>query len=141
MAGSTTGPAGDAGPTPPGPVRRSFALFTGAALVALVNAVLQVVLGYNGPIVLVGAVAEALVFVLLGSFMRVGRLWARVSLMSVAWIFIAVSLLSLFGLNGAFGRHMDGLVMLTMAYVVLELLLIGFGTVLMYRPGMGGYFR
>jgi hypothetical protein len=131
----------DAGPLPPTAVRASFALFVGVVVLSLLNAVIQISLRISGATVLVGALIEAVLFLVLGSQMRVGRLWARVTLMSVAWVFVAVSLLALFGLNGSFGRNLDGLVLLTLVYVTAKLAMIVAATVLMYRPSTRGYFH
>jgi hypothetical protein len=131
----------DAGPLPPTPVRASFALFVGVVVLSLLNAVIQIAFRIGGFTVLVGALIETVLFVFLGSQMRVGKLWARVTLMSVAWVFVAVSLLAVFGLNGSFGRHMDGLVLFTLVYVTAKLAMIVAATVLMYRPSTRGYFR
>jgi hypothetical protein len=131
----------DAGPVPPTAVRASFALFVGVVVLSLLNAVIQISLRVSGATVLVGALIETVLFVFLGSQMRTGRLWARVTLMSVAWVFVAVSLLAVFGLNGSFGRHMDGLVLFTLVYVTAKLAMIVAATVLMYRPSTRGYFH
>jgi len=61
--------------------------------------------------------------------------------MSVAWVFVAVSLLAVFGLNESLGRHMDGLVMFTLVYVTAKLVMIVAATVLMHRPSTRGFFR
>ncbi|MDT7609096.1 MAG: hypothetical protein QOC83_3162 [Pseudonocardiales bacterium] len=131
----------DAGPLPPTAVRASFALFVGVVVLSLLNAVIQISFRISGATVLVGALIEAVLFLVLGSQMRVGRLWARVTLMSVAWVFVAVSLLALFGLNGSFGRNLDGLVLFTLGYVTAKLAMIVAATVLMYRPSTRGYFH
>ncbi|HEV7789137.1 MAG TPA: hypothetical protein VGP05_09010 [Pseudonocardia sp.] len=131
----------DAGPLPPTAVRASFALFVGVVVLSLLNAVIQISFRISGATVLVGALIEAALFLVLGSQMRVGRLWARVTLMSVAWVFVAVSLLALFGLKGEFGRNLDGLVLFTLGYVTAKLAMIVAATVLMYRPSTRGYFH
>jgi len=131
----------DAGSLPPTPVRASFALFLGVVVLSLLNAVIQVAFRLSGATVVAGALIETVLFVLLGTQMRAGRLWARVTLMSVAWVFVAVSLLVVFGLNGAFGGHMDGLVLFTLMYVVAKLLMIIAATMCMYRPSTRGYFH
>ncbi|MCU1650958.1 MAG: hypothetical protein QOG57_3865 [Pseudonocardiales bacterium] len=131
----------DAGPLPPTAVRASFALFVGVVVLSLLNAVIQISFRISGATVLVGALIEAVLFLVLGSQMRVGRLWARVTLMSVAWVFVAVSLLALFGLKGEFGRNLDGLVLFTLGYVTAKLAMIVAATVLMYRPSTRGYFH
>jgi|SRR5882757_1801887 len=131
----------DSGPLPPTPVRASFALFLGVVVLSLLNAVVQVAFRLSGAITVVGAVIEAVLFVLLGTQMRAGRLWARVTLMSVAWVFIAVSLLAMVGLNGAYGNHMDELVLFTLIYVSAKLAMIIAATALMYRPSTRGYFH
>jgi hypothetical protein len=131
----------DVGPLPPTAVRASFALFLGVVVLSLLNAVIQIAFKISGATVLVGALIETVLFLFLGTQMRGGRLWARVTLMSVAWVFVAVSLLAVFGLNESLGRHMDGLVLLTLVYVSAKLAMIIAATVAMYRPSTRGYFH
>jgi hypothetical protein len=108
---------------------------------SLLNAVLQLSTQLSGATVLVGALIEAALFLGLGVPMRAGRLWARMALMSVAWVFIAIGVLAGFALNSAFGHEVDGLVAFALICVAGKLLLIIVGTVLMYRPENRGYFR
>jgi hypothetical protein len=131
----------DIGPLPPVAVRASFALFLGVVVLSLLNAVLQVAFRTSAATVGVGAAIEAVLFVLLGAQMRAGRLWARVTLMSVAWVFVAVSLLAMFGLGGALAGHLTGLALLTVGYLAAKLAMIVAATVLMYEPSARDYFR
>lgn len=110
-------------------------------MLSLLNAVVQVAFQFSGSTVVLGAVIETSLFLLLGAQMRAGRLWARVGLMSVAWVSVAVSLVAVFGLNEAFGRRVDVVVLFTLVYVAAKLIMIISATVLMYRPSVRGYFR
>lgn len=130
----------DVVPLPPAPVRASFALFLGVVVLSLLNAVIQLAFRFSGTPVLVGALIETGLFVLLGTQMRAGRLWARVTLTSVAWVFVAVSLLALFGLNGEWGGNLRGLVVFSLVALLAKLCMISAATVLMYRPGVRDYF-
>lgn len=130
----------DVVPLPPAPVRASFALFLGVVVLSLLNAVIQVAFRLSGTPVLVGALIETGLFVLLGTQMRAGRLWARMTLASVAWVFVVVSLIGLLGLNGQWGGNLRGLVVYTLVSLVAKLFMIIAATVLMYRPGVRDYF-
>lgn len=130
----------DVVPLPPAPVRASFALFFGVVVLSLLNAVIQVAFRPSGTPVLVGALIEAGLFVLLGAQMRAGKLWARVTLASVAWVFVVVSVLAVYGLNGEWGGNLRGLVVVTLIFLVAKLSMIISATVLMYRPGVREYF-
>jgi hypothetical protein len=131
----------DTGPLPPVAVRASFALFLGVVVLSLFNAVVQVAFRISGATAGLGAVIEAVLFVFLGTQMRAGRLWARVTLMSVVWVFVVISLLAVLWLGGAFGVHLSGLAMLTLCYITAKLAMIVAATVLMYRPSARDYFR
>jgi hypothetical protein len=131
----------DAGGLPPVAVRASFALLLGVVVLSLLDAVVQVAFRLTGATAGVGAVIEALLFVPLGAQMRAGRLWARMSLLSVAWVSVAVTLLGMFGLGGAFGARLTGLELLTLGYLSGKLVMIIAATVLMYRPSTRDYFR
>jgi hypothetical protein len=122
-------------------VRASFALFIGAVMLSLLNAVVQVAFRLAGVGAGVGAVIEAVLFVLLGTQMRAGWLWARVTLLTAAWVFVGVTLLVVFGLGGAFVSHLTGLAVLTIGYVVAKLGMIVTAAALMYRPSTRGYFH
>jgi hypothetical protein len=126
---------------PPAPVRVSFALFLTVVVLSLFNAVIQMTLRLSGATVLVGALIETVLFVSLATQMRTGRLWARVTLMGVAWVFVAVNLIAVVGLNSSLGKHMNGLVLFTLVYLTVNLVMIIAGTVLMYRPSTRGYFH
>jgi hypothetical protein len=130
----------DVGPLPPASVRASFALFLGVVVLSLLNAVIQVAFRLSGTTVLIGALIETVLFLLLGTQMRAGKLWARVTLASVAWVFVAVSALAVFGLTGEWGGNLRGLVVFTLVAVVAKLTMIIAATALMYRPGVRGYF-
>jgi hypothetical protein len=131
----------DEGVLPPTSVRLAFAVFLGDVVLSLLNAVIQVSVHLSGATVLVGAVIEAVLFIGLGVRMRAGRLWARVTLMSVSFVFVAVGVLAVIGLDSAFGHQVDGLVWFALICVAVKLVLIVAGTVLMYRPGNALYFR
>lgn len=122
-------------------MRAAFALFVGEVVLSLLNAVLQVSTQLSGTTVVIGALIEAGLFLGLGVPMRAGRLWARMALMSVAWVFIAIGVLAGFALNSSFGQDVNGLVAFALICVAGKLILIIAGTVMMYRPENRGYFR
>jgi hypothetical protein len=126
---------------PPSAVSASFALFVGESVLALLNAVIQVSAHFNGPVAVVGAAIEASLLIGLGIQMRAGKLWARVTLMSVAGLFVVIGVLSVIALRGAFGHRMDGLVLFALICVTVKLALIVAGVVMMYRPSTYGYFH
>ncbi|GAA5155444.1 hypothetical protein GCM10023321_28830 [Pseudonocardia eucalypti] len=135
-------PADQTGAIPPAQVRASYALLFGVVVFSTLNAVIQVAYQISGVAVPVGAVIEAVLLLLLGKHMRDGKLWARMALLSVAWVFVAVSLLALFALYQLEDlRRLPGVAAFTVVYVVGKLLLIIAATVLMYRPAVRSYFR
>lgn len=131
----------DEGLVPPSAVRAAFALFVAEVAFSLLNVYIQISHQLSGYTALVGPAIEAVVFIVVGSRMRVGKLWARVAVMSLGWLFIAVGVLSVVGLAGAFGHRMDGLVWFAMGCVLVKIVLIISGIVMMYRPENLGYFR
>jgi hypothetical protein len=124
---------------PPVAVRAAFALFLVDAVLALVNATVQVTFHVSGFPVLIGAVIEAVLFVLLGVFMRHGRLWARTALMSFAGVFAALGVLTVIGVVTA-REPIGGLELFGLLCVAGKIVLIIAGAVMMYRPGARGYF-
>ncbi|WP_028926148.1 hypothetical protein [Pseudonocardia acaciae] len=121
-------------------MRASFALFLGVVVLSLLNAVIQSAFRLSGTPVLVGALIESVLFLVLGAHMRAGRPWARVTLASVAWVFVVVSLVAVYGLNGEWGGNLRGLVMFTLVAIVAKLAMIVAATLLMYRPSVRAYF-
>ncbi len=127
--------------TPPALVRTAFALYLTAAGLSLANAALQVVFGLGGDTVLVGAIIEATLFVAFGVHMRAGRLWARLTMLSLSGVFFAFGVLALMVLLGAVGQSRDPLVVLTLLFVSTKMALIGSAAWKMYRPANQTYFR
>lgn len=125
----------------PHSVRVSFALFVGVVLLSLLNAVIQLVAHLNGTKPLFGALIEAVLFLGLGSMMRIGRLWARITLLSVAGVFLVIGILSVIGLAAAFGHGLNGLVTFALICVGVKVLVIIAGSLMMYRPDTYGYFK
>jgi hypothetical protein len=124
---------------PPVAVRAAFSLFLVDAILALVNAVVQMTFHVSGFPVLIGAVIEAVLFVLLGVFMRHGRLWARTALMSFAGVFAALGFLTVIGVLTA-REPIGGLEMFGLLCVAGKIVLIITGVVMLYRPSTRGYF-
>ncbi len=127
--------------TPPAPVRAAFALYLTAAGLSLVNASLQMAFGFGGNPVLIGAIIEATLFVAFGVHMRAGRLWARLTMLSLSGVFFAFGVLALIVLVGAVGESRDPLAVLTLLFVSTKMALIGSAVWKMYRPANLGYFR
>jgi hypothetical protein len=123
--GATAGPAA---------VRAAFALYVADAALSLLNAVLQLIDHLGGPLVLVGAATESVLFVSLGSRMRQGRQWARGALLGLAGFFIALGVLAFLALHSAFGSQTNGLVGVALVCVGLKVILIATATAMMYRP-------
>jgi hypothetical protein len=119
----------------------AFSLYVLAGVLAVLNAVTQIALGQTKLIALVGAGVQLALFVVLGSYMRAGRLWARMTLMSLAFVFGAYQVLLLLSLLPLLAENPGGLVRPTLGYVLAELALLVFATVQMYRPPTRGYFR
>jgi hypothetical protein len=139
-AKNTTRP-GDASDVVPHSVRVAFALFVGVVVLSLLNAVLQLVAHLGGTKPLYGALIEAALFLGLGSQMWAGKLWARITLLSVAGVFLVIGILSVIGLAGAFGHGLDGLVTFALICIGLKVLMIIAGSMMMYRPDTYGYFK
>lgn len=135
------GVTGDTTEPVPESVRYAFAVFVAAALLSLANAVYQLSNGLSPGLVLVGAGVEAALYLVLGSQMRIGKLWARMALMAFAWVFLALGLLFALGLLTAPGGPVGGQELLAAIGYFAKVLLIVIGTVLMYRPDSHGYFR
>ena len=127
--------------TPPFAVRVAFGLFAAEVAFSLLIVYLQISHRLTGYTALVGVAIEVVVFLGIGSQMRAGKLWARVAVMSMGWLLIAVGLLGIVGLVGAFGHQTDSLVWFTIGGVVVKVALIVGGIVMMYRPANLGYFR
>jgi hypothetical protein len=124
---------------PPVAVRAAFALFLVDAILALVNATVQVTFHVSRPLILVGALLEAVLFVLLGAYMRHGRTWARTALMSFAGVFAALGILIAIG-TATTPDPIRGVVLFGLLCVAGKIVLIVAGAVMMYRPGARGYF-
>ena len=105
---------------PPVAVRAAFSLFLVDAILALVNATVQVTFHVSG-------------------FMRHGRLWARTALMSFAGVFAALGILTVIGVVTA-REPIGGLELFGLLCVAGKIVLIIAGAVMMYRPGTRGYF-
>jgi cobalamin biosynthesis protein CobD/CbiB len=126
---------------PPAAVRAAFALFLADAALSLLNAILQLVYHLGGPVVLVGAVIEAVLFISLGSRMRQGKQWARGALLGLAGLFVALGVLVFLTLHSAFGSQTNGLVGVALVCVGLKAVLIATATAMMYRPDNTAYFN
>lgn len=138
-AKNTARPDGGSGVVPRS-VRLAFLLFVGAVALSLLNALLQLVTHLGGTKPLYGALIEAALFLGLGSQMRVGKLWARVTLLSVAGVFLVIGILSVIGLAGALGKGLGGLELLAVVCVGVKVLVIIAGALMMYRADTYGYF-
>ncbi len=132
---------GDTAGSVPETVRYSFAVFVAAAVLSLLNAVYQLSNGLSGALVLVGAGIEASLFLVLGSQMRIGKLWARMALMAFAWVFVALGVLFVVGLFTGPTGPIGGQELVAAIGYLAKIVLIVIGTVLMYRSESYGYFR
>jgi hypothetical protein len=124
----------------PRAVRLAFLYYLGNVVLAVTAAVVNLVMHLSGPMVLIGPAIEAIVFLGIGSQMVLGKLWARVAVMSFTWMFVAIKALEIYGLNKAFGHNMDQVALFTFSCVGGELVLLILGMVSMYRSSTHDYF-
>lgn len=128
----------------PAPVHTAFLLYLGAAALAVTNAVLQLTSGISPPLVLVGAAVEAVLFVAFGRQMHNGKLWARLTMLSLALVFTVYSLAGLAGLIMLMRAGSDDLgglrVLLALLWSAKVVVLVS-ATWLMYRPANQAYFH
>jgi hypothetical protein len=130
----------DTSPTVPATVRTAFALFMAAVVVSLANVLARVHFRISPPAGLVNPAVELVLFLGVGLRMRAGRLWARISMFSIALLLILLNLFLGYGLTRAFGSLPTYQVVLLMMLVSGKVALLGAATWMMYRPQNQAYF-
>lgn len=127
----------------PAPVHTAFQLIIGAAALAVANAVLQLTFKVGTPVVLLGAAIEAGVLITAGLWMRRGSMRARLTLVSLALVFILYSLAGLLGLIMLMRQGPNGLGGLELLLIVIwpiKIVVLVAAVWQMYRPANLRYF-